>query len=276
MEGADVDVRRSRRVRRVLGTSAFPSEVLPLLLLAGLAGIAWTVTADRMRGMDMGPGTRLGGLGWFLGVWVTMMAAMMLPSLSPMAVAYSRGGGPVRQIAGTTLFAVGYLLVWLAGGLLAYALIAGVRSLDLRFLAWDRAGQYITGAVIVGAALYELTPLKARCLRRCRDSRLLQDRPGALGALTCGVEQGGFCVGCSGALMVVLFALGVMSVSWMVLIAVLTAAEKLLPSEMVFSRATAALLIALGIAVLFFPTEVPGLTIPTPRMAVSVGSMSMR
>ncbi len=277
MERAHVDVRRSRRIRRVLGMSVFPSEVLPLLLLAGLAGIAWTVTADRMEGMDMGPGTRLGALGWFLGGWVTMMAAMMLPSLSPMAVAYSRGAGAARQVAGTALFAVGYLLVWLAAGLLAYALIEGVRSLDLRFLAWERAGQYITGGVIVGAALYELTPLKASCLRRCRDSRLLQDRPGAFGALTYGVEQGGFCGGCSGALMVVLFALGVMSVSWMVLIAVVIAAEKLLPWQMAPSRATAALLIVLGVAVLLFPTEVPGLTIPTHRMmAVSVGSTSMQ
>ena len=160
------------------------SEIGPLLLLFAFAGIAWFVTADRMQGMDMGPGTDLGGLGWFAGIWATMMAAMMLPSLSPMAVAYSRGaGGGVRPVACTALFAVGYLLVWLAAGLLAYALIEGVRSLDLRFLAWGRAGQNIAGGVILAAAIYELTPVKAKCLRHCRDARLLGQRPGALGAL---------------------------------------------------------------------------------------------
>jgi predicted metal-binding membrane protein len=239
-----------------------------VLLLVAFAGIAWVVTVDRMQGMDMGPGTDLGGLGWFVGVWATMMAAMMLPSLSPMAVAYSRGaGGGERPVAGTVLFAIGYLLVWLAAGLLAYALIEGVRALGL--LAWDWAGQYIAGGVILGAALYELTPAKARCLRHCRDSRLLRQRPGALGALAMGVEQGGFCVGCSCALMAALFALGVMSIGWMVLIAVLITFEKLLPWEVIPSGATAALLVVLGVAVMFFPDEVPGLTIPMNTMSMS-------
>jgi predicted metal-binding membrane protein len=245
------------------------SEVGPALLLVAFAGIAWVVTVDRMQGMDMGPGTDLGGLGWFVGVWATMMAAMMLPSLSPMAVAYSRATGGVRPVAGTVLFAIGYLLVWLAAGLLAYALIEGVRSLDLGLLAWDWAGRYIAGGVILGVALYELTPVKARCLRQCRDSRLLRQRPGALGTLAMGVEQGGFCVGCSWALMAALFALGVMSIGWMVLIAMLIAFEKLLPSEVIPSGATAALLVVLGVAVMFFPDEVPGLTIPMNAMSMS-------
>ena len=206
-----------------------------------------------------------------------MMAAMMLPSLSPMAVAYSRGAGDgARRTAGTVLFAIGYLLFWLAAGLLAYALIEGMRSLDLGFLAWDRAGQYIAGGAILGAAMYELTPVKARCLRHCRDSRLLRQRPGALGALAMGVEQGGFCVGCSGALTAALFALGVMSINWMVLIAVLIAVEKLLPWEVIPKGATAAVLVVLGVAVMFFPDAVPGLTIPMNDVSKPMDSMSMR
>jgi predicted metal-binding membrane protein len=238
-------------------------EAAPALLLVLLAGVAWVVTVNRMQGMDMGPGTDLGGLGWFAGIWATMMAAMMLPSLSPMAVAHARrAGGFTRSVTGTVPFAVGYLLVWVGAGLLAYALIEGVRSLDLEFLAWNRAGRYIAGSVIVGAGLYELTPVKARCLRHCRDSALLRQRPGALGALAMGVEQGGFCVGCSWALMAALFALGVMSIGWMVLIAALIAFEKLLPWAVIPSGATAALLVLLGVAVMFFPDQVPGLTIP--------------
>jgi predicted metal-binding membrane protein len=229
-----------------------------------------------MHGMDMGPGTELGGPGWFLGIWATMMAAMMLPSLSPMAVAYSRGaGGGVRPFGGALVFAVGYLLVWLGAGLLAYGLVEGVRSLDIGFLAWDRAGQYIAGGVILGAALYELTPVKASCLRHCRDSRLLSQQPGALGALAMGAEQGAFCVGCSWPLMAALFALGVMSISWMVLIAVLIALEKLLPWEVIPSGATAALLVVLGVAVMFFPDQVPGLTIPMNTESIPMDSMSM-
>ncbi len=274
--GEDPIMRATASDSRPVAASA-ATEAAPLLLLIALAGIAWVVTVDRMQGMDMGPGTSLGGLGWFAGIWATMMAAMMLPSLSPMAVAYARGaaGGRARPLAGALLFAFGYLLVWLAAGLVAYALIEGVRSLDLAFLAWDEAGQYVAGGVILGAALYELTPVKARCLRRCRDSLLLTQRPGVSGALAMGVEQGGFCVGCSWALMAALFALGVMSVSWMVLIAALIAAEKLLPWEVIPSGATAALLLVLGLAVVFFPGDVPGLTIPMHTVSGPMDSMSM-
>jgi predicted metal-binding membrane protein len=244
--------------------------------LVGLAGVAWVVTVDRMQGMDMGPGTDLGGLGWFAGIWAVMMAGMMLPSLSPMAVAYSRGAGGSRlgAVGGTVLFAAGYLLVWLIAGLLAYALVEGVRSLDLGFLGWNDGGRYVAGGVIAGAGLYELTPLKAKCLRHCRDSRLLQQRPGATGAVLTGVEQGRFCVGCSGALMAALFALGVMSITWMVLIAALIAIEKLLPWELLPSGATAVVLVILGLGVAFVPDQVPGLTVPADAMD-TMSSMSM-
>jgi predicted metal-binding membrane protein len=138
----------------------------------------------------------------------------------------------------------------------------GVRSLDLGFLAWSRAGQYLAGGVILGAALYELTSAKGRCLQHCRDVRLLRVRARAPGALMMGVEQGGFCVGCSGALMAALFALGVMSIAWMLVIAALVAIEKLLPWTLVTTGATAAALAVLGLAVLVVPADVPWLTVP--------------
>ena len=237
------------------------SAVLPGLFLVAIAGGCWAATVERMQGMDMGPGTDLGGLGWFAVVWVTMMAAMMLPSFSLMAARVA-GTGQVRSIARTVVFAAGYLLPWVAFGVLAYALVEGVRSLHLGFLAWDRAGQYLAGGVTLGAALYELTTAKARCLRRCRDFSLLRRRPGAAGALVMGMDQGGFCVGCSGALMAALFALGVMSIAWMLLIAALVAIEKLLPWTVITIGATAAALGLLGAAILFVPGQVPLLTIP--------------
>jgi predicted metal-binding membrane protein len=240
--------------------------VWPVFFLVAVAGACWAVTVERMKGMDMGPGTDLGGLGWFAVVWVTMMTAMMLPSLSPMAVAYARAAGrrqrQARSGAGTVAFAAGYLLPWASFGVLAYALVEGVRSLELGVLAWDRAGRYLAGGVILSAALYELTRAKGRCLRHCRDSRLLRQRPSVSGALIMGVEQGGFCVGCSGALMAALFALGVMSIAWMLVIAALIAIEKLLPWRAITTGVTAAALALLGVGIMFLPDQVPWLTIP--------------
>src|SRR5919199_968717 len=129
------------------------------------AAAAWVVTGDRMDGMDAGPGTELGGLGWFAIVWVTMMAAMMLPSLAPVVLAHARA-----QIRATPAFVAGYLLMWAAVGVLGYALVEGVRSLDLGVLAWDEAGRYVAGGVILATAVYQLTPLKNRSLRRCRNA----------------------------------------------------------------------------------------------------------
>jgi predicted metal-binding membrane protein len=220
-----------------------------------------------MQGMDMGPGTDLGGLGWFAGVWVTMMAAMMLPSLVPMASTYagaSRDASAPSPTGASAVFTLGYLLTWAGAGVAAYALIAGVRSLHLSWLHWDSGGPYVAGGVIVGAALYELTALKSVCLRHCRNPRLLVGRwrPRLRGALVAGVEHGGFCVGSSWALMAALFAIGVMNVTWMIVITALVALEKLLPWGRLAVRWTALFVVALGIAVALAPGHVPWLTIP--------------
>jgi predicted metal-binding membrane protein len=191
-------------------------------LLAVAAG-AWAVTGDRMGGMDAGPATELGALGWFAGARVTMMAAMMLPSIAPMVLAHPR-----VEIGATPAFVAVYLLTWGAVGTLGWALGEGVRSLELGVLGWDEAGPYVAGGAILAAAVYQLSPLKQRSLRRCRNPRAFvseQWRPGRVGALRMGIEHGRVCVGSSWALMAALFALGVMSVGWMVLVAALIAAE---------------------------------------------------
>jgi predicted metal-binding membrane protein len=237
-----------------------PVKVGVVASLLVVAAGAWAVTGDRMGGMDAGPGTELGGLGWFAVVWVTMMAAMMLPSIAPMVLAYARG-----QIGATPAFVAGYLLTWAAVGVLGYALVEGVRSLDLGVLAWDEAGPYVAGGAILAAAIYQLSPLKNRSLRRCRNPRAFVSehwRPGPVGALRMGIEHGRVCVASSWALMAALFALGVMSVGWMVLVAALIATEKLLPWRTVATRGIAVLLAVLGIALAFAPEDVPGLTVP--------------
>src|SRR5919109_4403416 len=107
--------------------------------------------------------------------------------------------GRTAGLGATPAFAAGYLIAWLVAGLLGYVLVEGVRSLDLGFLAWDEAGRYQAGSVILGGALYQLTRPKDACLRRCRDARgFLGEhwRPGRAGALRMGAERGGFCVAC--------------------------------------------------------------------------------
>jgi predicted metal-binding membrane protein len=265
---------------------------LPALIQVGLvaflvvlAGASWALTDNRMSGMDAGPGTELGGLGWFIGVWVTMMAAMMFPSIAPMvlicagAQAASRDRGQATPSGATAIFVAGYLVAWALAGLIGYMVVESARSLDLGFLAWEEAGPYVAGGVILGAALYQLTPLKDTCLRRCRSPLTFvieRWRPGRLGALRMGIEHGGFCVGCCWALMAALLALGVMSIGWMALIAALIAAEKLLPWGAVANGGIAVVLAVLGIAVAFAPGDIPGLTIPgSPEAVQAMDAMGM-
>ena len=256
--------------------------IFGLLLLAALS---WALTDDRMRGMDAGPGTELGGLGWFLGVWVVMMAAMMLPSIAPMVMTYvrlqagERERGQEAPVGATAIFVAGYLVSWAAAGLLGYIIFETVRSLDLGFLAWDEAGQYVAGGVIVVAAVYQLTPLKDVCLRRCRSPMMFllgHWQAGRAGALRMGIEHGGYCVGCCWALMAALFALGVMSIGWMAFVGALIAIEKLLPWKAVANRGIAVVLLVLGLAVAATPEDVPGLTLPgSPEAMRAMEAMGM-
>jgi predicted metal-binding membrane protein len=238
-------------------------ETALMALMLGLAAAAWALTYERMEGMDAGAATDLGDLGWFAVSWALMMAAMMLPALTPMVAAYSRRG----TAGGSAAFAVGYLTAWVAAGLVAYAAIEAVRSLELGFLAWDEAGQYVAAGTILGAGIYQLTSPKAGCLRRCRErEEFLGDhwRPGPFGALRMGIAHGAFCIGCCWAMMAALFALGVMSLTWMGVVAALIVAERLLPRPA--HVVVALVLIALGAGVALAPEEVPGLTVPSAPM----------
>jgi predicted metal-binding membrane protein len=219
---------------------------LGALITASL--LAWAVVVRWMWGMDAGPGMDLGSLGFYLGVWVTMTAAMMLPSIAPTALAYTQVS---RQAwGGTTSFLTGYLVAWTGYGLVAYAVYRAVRAAAPAFLRWDSGGRYVAGAAIAAAGLYELTPLKSICLRHCRVPLhfvLGRWRPGRLGALRMGTEHGAYCVGCCFGLMLVLFVLGLMSLVWMALVAALVFAEKVLPLGDRLPRVVAAMLVVGGL-----------------------------
>jgi predicted metal-binding membrane protein len=234
-------------------------------LLVGLAILAWWWTADRMSGMDDGPWTSLGGLGWFVSVWAVMMAAMMFPSVSPTIALYARMTAKRSPLPGL-LFAGGYLATWTAAGLAAFGVAAAGGQLAHGVLAWDRAGRWFAAGTLAVAAVYELTPLKNVCLGKCRSplgALLGSWRGGLRGAFEMGAKNGAWCVGCCWALMASLFALGIMSLVWMAFVAALIAVEKLLPWERAATWGTAAILLALAVFVVAAPHALPGLTIPT-------------
>jgi predicted metal-binding membrane protein len=261
------------------------SRTVLIAALFVLAIVGWTITDERMHGMDAGPGTDLGTFGFYTTAWVVMMAAMMFPSIWPMIVVYSRvqrgkkERGQAALPGATAAFISGYLVTWTAAGLVAYAVFEAAQSVSIDALSWDRSGPYLAGGVIAAAAVYQLTPLKDICLSKCRSPLmfvLTSWQPGRRGALRMGIEHGAWCVGCCWALMAALFALGVMSVGWMLLIAALIATEKLLPWKTLANRGIAIMLVALGIAVAFTPERVPGLTVPnSPEAMRAMEAMGM-
>jgi len=242
-------------------------------LLVGVAALAWWWTTRRMIGMDNGPWTSLGGFGWFVSVWVVMMAAMMFPSVAPTVALYSQLTSRRSPLA-PLVFVGGYLLTWATVGLVAYALAVAGGALEGGVLAWGRAGRWVAAVTLAVAAVYELTPLKDVCLGKCRSplgALLGSWRGGVRGALTMGVKNGAWCVGCCWALMASLFALGIMSVVWMAFVSALIAAEKLLPWKRVATYGTAVVLLALGILFLAAPVALPGLTIPRGDLGMTAG-----
>jgi predicted metal-binding membrane protein len=235
-----------------------------VLALFALAALGWWWIVDRMQGMDEGPWTALGTFGWFLGVWVVMMAAMMFPSIAPTVALYSRMTKTRLPLA-PAAFTAGYLLTWTLAGVAAWIIAVAISRLAGDALAWENAGRTIAAATIIVAAVYELTPLKDVCLGKCRSPLgflLGSWRDGLLGGLRMGAKNGAWCVGCCWALMAALFALGVMSIPWMAFVAGLIAIEKTLSWRRVATYGTAAVLLVLGVLILASPHVIPWLTVP--------------
>jgi len=202
--------------------------------ILGLAAVAWVITVPQMRGMDMGVATQLGSFAFFVALWAAMMAAMMLPGLVPAVLRRGRSAGPVRAVVP---FVASYLVVWTLIGALLYAV-------------YRPHGTTTAGLVVIAAGLYELTRLKRHCRRCCR------------ARTRSGFEFGLYCVGSSIGLMAMLVALGVMSVTWMFVIAALVFAQKWLPAKPAVDVPLALVLVAFGILIITTPGSVPGLMPP--------------
>ena len=202
-----------------------------LTVTLGLAAAAWVVAVRQMSGMDMGVATRLGSFAFFAVLWVTMMAAMMLPGAVPAVVRRVQASHRVR---GVPLFLGSYLAVWALVGVAVYAL-------------YRPHGVVVAGAIVIAAGAYEFTPLKQHFRRRCQEST------------GSGLGYGLCCLGSSIGLMVMLVALSVMSVIWMSVIAVLALGQKLLPAKAAIDVPVALAIVGLGILVVLAPASVPGL-----------------
>jgi predicted metal-binding membrane protein len=200
----------------------------------GLAAASWVIAVWQMDGMDMGVATRLGSFASFIAVWVVMMAAMMLPGAAPAVLRRAQASGGVRTVP---LFIESYLAVWALVG-------AAVSAL------YRPHGSVAAGVVVIAAGAYEFTPLKRHFRRRCRESA------------RSGFGYGLCCAGSSIGLMAMLVALGVMSITWMVVIAVLVLGQKLLPAKAAVDVPLALAIVGLGIWVVLAPSSVPGLVPP--------------
>lgn len=205
-----------------------------LVATLGLAAASWVVAVRQMDGMDMGHANELGSFAFFVALWVSMMAAMMLPGATPAVLRLGRATGHVRDVL---LFVVSYIAVWTLIGVAIYAV-------------YRPLGTVATGVVAIAAGVYEFTPLKRRCRQRCRES------------VRSGFQFGRDCVGSSIGLMLMLVALGVMSVTWMSVIAVVVLVQKLLPLKAAIDVPLALAVVGLGILIVLAPSSVPGLMSP--------------
>ena len=215
-------------------TTFATARTAALAATLGLAAASWVIAVWQMHGMDMGGATRLGSFAFFIAVWVVMMAAMMLPGAAPAVLRRAQASGGVRAVP---LFIGSYLAVWALVGAALYAL-------------YRPHGPVAAGAVTIVAGVYEFTPVKRHFRRRCRDS------------VRSGFGFGLCCAGSSIGLMLMLVALGVMSVTWMSVIALLVLAQKLLPAKAAVDVPLALAIAGLGICIVLAPSSIPGLVPP--------------
>lgn len=227
---------------------------LLLAAVGSLAALCWLAmgvehTATRPHAIESGLRAVL--VGWAM--WLTMVAAMMLPIVTPWILLFAglshRGSPAARWRFSTLSFVGGYLAVWGA-----YSLIAAAMQLGLQRAAWlhgpeMRVGATVGGGLLIVAGIFQLTPLKSACLRHCRTPLgflLTRWRSGPSGAFRLGLTHGAFCVACCWALMALAFVLGVMNLSWMAALTLVMCAEKLMPRGPTLARVFGVAFVAWG------------------------------
>jgi predicted metal-binding membrane protein len=237
---------------------------VPWAVLTVLAAFAWIVTVQQARGMGVGPGTMGMAFPLFIGMWVAMMAAMMFPSVAPIAVLWTRSimrrSDGLERAERIASFVSGYLLSWSAFGAVAFVALIGVQ----RLVDWSpEAGKWLGVSIFAVAGIYQLTPLKSACLRHCRSPMMqllhYSNYKGPARDLRVGSHHGAYCVGCCWGLMVILVAVGVMNVAAMAGLAGVIFIEKLWARGQGFSKLVGVAFLALAGLAAFYPDLVPAL-----------------
>jgi predicted metal-binding membrane protein len=234
VEAQNVEAQVSDNTSVAVVRARTAATAIALAATAGLAAGCWIISLGQMSGMDMGVATRLGSFAFFAALWVPMMAAMMLPGAVGPVWRRAQARGGLRVVPA---FVISYIGVWALLGVAVY-------------LLYRPHGSVAAGALVIGAGIYELTPIKQACRRRCHDSG------------RSGFQFGLCCVGSSIGLMVILLALGLMNIAWMVVITVVVLAQKLLPARVAMDIPVAVAIVALGILIIIAPASVPGLMPP--------------
>jgi predicted metal-binding membrane protein len=211
-----------------------PATAVALTTTVGLAAGCWIISVGQMNGMNMGVATRLGSVDFFAALWVPMMAAMMLPgALAAVLRRAQDHGGPLAVPA----FVISYIAVWALVGVAVY-------------LLYRPHGPVAAGALVIAAGVYELTPIKQACRRRCYDRG------------RSGFQFGLCCIGSSMGLMLILLALGLMNIAWMAVITVVVLAQKILPARAAIDLPVALAIVGFGLLIIVAPASIPGLTPP--------------
>jgi predicted metal-binding membrane protein len=237
------------------------------------AAAAWFLVLGQTSGMASAPGTMGFGFAGFVALWTVMMAAMMLPAVSPVAGLYARSlsarSRGTALAARTSALVAGYLAAWAAVGVVAFAAaLAGGRLAR----SHPDAAVWVGAGILAAAGIYQLSPPKERCLVHCRAPfallfRMSEGR-GPLRDLRAGLWHGAYCIGCCFALMAALIALGIMSIGWMVLLSGVVVTERGWRHGRWVTRAVAVGLIALAVIAPLHPGLVPGLHEPAAPMGM--------
>lgn len=254
---------------RAEGANAtLPAPRWAMVLVIVFCAAAWAYVlylAWGMENMDVGAEMLLmpAMVGWdsvdllrVLLMWTLMMAAMMLPSALPMLrtfAALGRRAAPASAQRNLLVFAAGYVAVW--GGFSILATLGQWGLLEARLVSpmMAASSQWLSGLLLLGAGVYQLTPWKAACLTRCRSPLaflMTEWRQGWSGALRMGWSHGLYCVGCCWALMLLLFVMGVMNVVWIIALAVLVLLEKRTPPKHWLPLASGSIFCAWGLFLL--------------------------
>lgn len=238
-----------------VGRAAFPLWATLALIAAG----SWALTVSQAGTMGAGPGTMGMAFLFFMGMWVAMMAAMMLPAIGPLAatetaVAHPGAGG--FRIPRGIAFAAGFLIPWAAYGALAFLALLGTERL---VEASPNTAKWLGVGIFAVAGLYQLSPWKLRALLHCRMPMSRGRRDGRMGDLEAGARDGAVCVGCCWAFMAILIAVGVMNVFAMVGLAVVIFAEKVLPRPRLIAVLAGAAFLVFAALAAVNPSLIPGL-----------------